>query len=149
MKGGTCQCKNMQKQSKTYKHMQKTCKNTVNESRTLEKLQKYRCMFWQVQPIDQAPFPLPTSPQCSCLLKKINLELNKNQKHPSITRLRFHLFLRLKMRWCDAKVCQVSGDGEIRFLWCKLRTVISQFASASGCDASNTRQLTTSQGISS
>jgi hypothetical protein len=86
------------------------------------------------------------------LLKKINLtslELNKNQKHPSITRLRFHLFLRIKMHWCDAKVCKASGDGEIRFLWCKLRTVISQFASASGCDASNTRQLTTSQRISS
>jgi hypothetical protein len=92
---------------------------------------------------------VPNAPVC---LKKINLtslELNKNQKHPSITRLRFHLFLRIKLHWCDAKVWKASGDGEIRFLWCKLRTVISQFASASGCDASNTRQLTTSQRISS
>lgn len=108
--------------------------------------------FGKSSQLIRPPFPLPTSPQCPCLLKKINLtslELNKNQKHPSITRLRFHLFLRIKMHWCDAKVCKASGDGEIRFLWCKLRTVISQFASASGCDASNTRQLTTSQGISS
>ena len=49
-----------------------------------------------------------------CLWKKFNLtslELNKNQKHPSITRLHFHLFLRIKMHWCDAKVCK-AGDGE-------------------------------------
>jgi hypothetical protein len=49
MEGGTCQCKNMQKQStkQSKKHI-KICKNTVNESRTLEKLQEYRCMSWQV-----------------------------------------------------------------------------------------------------
>jgi hypothetical protein len=82
MEGGTCQCKNMQKESKTYKHMQKTCKNTVNESRTLEKLQKYRCMFWQVQPIDQATIPAANESPMPLFVKKNQPHLFGAEQEP-------------------------------------------------------------------